>query len=74
MAKHTLGRILIWTGVLAWVPYFFMNYANGANLPMAPFLTVHLIGVLGGSALAGQRLLRAGKRLIRSVLQQSDIP
>ena len=72
MTKYTLGRILIWIGVLAWAPYFFLNYTSGTHVPIAPFLTVHLIGVLGGSALSGRRWLHAGKQLIQSVLQRFE--
>ena len=70
MTRQTLGRYLIWIGVLAWVPYFFLNYVSGLHVPMVPFLTVHLIGVLGGSLLSGPRLLRAGKHFIQAMRQQ----
>lgn len=49
--KSLVGRILIYLGILAWVPYFALQRAGGAEISMAPFLTAHLIGVLGGGAL-----------------------
>lgn len=72
MTKYTLGRIFIWIGVLAWAPYFLLNYAVGTHVPVGPFLTVHLIGVLGGSLLSGRRWIRAGGQFVRSVLGQSE--
>lgn len=49
--RGLMGRILIYLGVLAWVPYFALQRVGGAEISMAPFLTAHLIGVLGGGAL-----------------------
>lgn len=49
--RGLVGRILIYLGILAWVPYFVLQQALGAEISMAPFLTAHLIGVLGGGAL-----------------------
>lgn len=46
-----LGRIMIYLGVLAWAPYFGLTRGSGIEVSMAPFLTAHLIGVLGGGAI-----------------------
>jgi hypothetical protein len=35
-------------GILAWAPYLYLKYAQGMVVDMAPFLAVHLIGLLGG--------------------------
>lgn len=45
------GRILVYLGVLVWAPYFALQRVGAAEPSMAPFLTAHLIGVLGGGAL-----------------------
>lgn len=45
--RRTWGTILIWIGVLAWLP-FFMLLAFGRSVTIFPFLAVHLTGVLGG--------------------------
>jgi len=58
MEKKMLGRVLIWMGVLAWMPYFYLKLIAGTQPPLLPFLIVHLIGVLGGGALKGRRWLR----------------
>lgn len=62
MTRALLGRVLIWMGVLAWVPYFGAQWLMDLEPPMWPFLTVHLVGVLGGGYLRGSTLL---KRLLR---------
>ena len=45
-----LGKVLLFLGVLAWVPFLFL-IAIGQEPPIYPFLAVHLIGVIGGSRL-----------------------
>lgn len=49
--RIVVGRMLIYLGVLAWVPYFAVTRGGQMDVSMAPFLTAHLIGVLGGGAL-----------------------
>jgi uncharacterized membrane protein YjjB (DUF3815 family) len=43
-----LGLLLIWAGVLAWVPFLLLA-ANSAAPSIFPFLAAHLAGVLGGA-------------------------
>ena len=45
--KRALGNVLIWIGVLAWVPFFIL-IGNGGQVSVFPFLGAHLAGVLGG--------------------------
>lgn len=48
------GTILIWVGVLAWVPFITLLSLD-RDPSIFPFLTFHLIGVLGGYRLSGAR-------------------
>jgi len=41
------GKILIWLGVLAWVPYVYL-LISGKDASLFPFLALHLTGVMGG--------------------------
>lgn len=50
ISREQIGRTLIWLGVLTWVPYILLTIA-GKSLPILPFLTVHLAGVIGGTKL-----------------------
>ena len=50
-SRRRLGRILLLIGGLAWVPYMIGKYLLGMTLPVWPFLTVHLCGVIPGSLL-----------------------
>lgn len=52
MNKKTLGRILIILGVLMWVPYGVLKYGLGQEIPVLPFLILHLSGVIPGAILA----------------------
>jgi len=49
--RRRAARILIVLGVLAWAPYFYLTRVAAMDLAIGPFLTAHLTGVLGGSAL-----------------------
>jgi hypothetical protein len=49
--RQVAGRILIILGVFAWAPYLYQKEILAQSIEMAPYLTVHLIGVLGGIAL-----------------------
>lgn len=49
--RQVAGRILIILGVFAWAPYIYQKEILSQSIEMAPYLTVHLIGVLGGIAL-----------------------
>jgi hypothetical protein len=50
LIRYRLGIILIWLGVLSWVPFIFLR-AVGERPPFLLFLPFHLIGVIGGSRL-----------------------
>lgn len=49
--RRKAGTILIWLGVLAWAPYFYLDKIVGQDVIITPFLAAHLTGVLGGAAL-----------------------
>ncbi len=49
--RKIASRILIYLGVLAWAPYFYLDRVLGQETNIAPFLTAHLTGVLSGLAL-----------------------
>lgn len=53
-ADHKLrlaSRILIYLGVLAWAPYFYLTRVAGVDAAITPFLVAHLTGVLSGIGL-----------------------
>ena len=50
ISRVQIGRMLVWLGVLTWVPYILLTIA-GRSLPILPFLMVHLTGVIGGTML-----------------------
>lgn len=53
-ADHKLrwtSRVLIYLGVLAWAPYFYLTRVLGVDAEIAPFLAAHLTGVLSGIGL-----------------------
>jgi hypothetical protein len=64
MNRKILGRILIFLGVSMWAPYFLLEVA-GADMPVMPFLVLHLAGVIPGSILLrGETLVRTIARLM----------
>lgn len=57
-SRETFGRtrkiistVLIYLGVLAWAPYFYLDRVLAIDPVITPFLAAHLTGVLGGAAL-----------------------
>jgi hypothetical protein len=48
--RYRLGIILIWLGVLTWLPFIFLR-AIGERPQFLLFLPFHLLGVIGGSRL-----------------------
>lgn len=46
--RKIVSSVLIYLGVLAWAPYFYLKYATDNAVEIGPFLTAHLTGVLGG--------------------------
>ena len=50
MGRYRMGTILIWLGVVTWLPFIILRIA-GEKPSLFLFLPVHLIGVIGGSRL-----------------------
>ncbi len=50
LIRYRAGLVLIWVGVLAWLPFILMR-ANGLRPSILWFLPFHLTGVIGGSRL-----------------------
>jgi len=50
MGRYRMGTILIWLGVVTWLPFIILRIA-GQKPSLFLFLPVHLIGVIGGSRL-----------------------
>lgn len=48
--RYRLGTLLIWSGVLVWLPFIFLK-AIGDKPSFLLFLPIHLVGVIGGSRL-----------------------
>lgn len=48
--KYRLGNVLIWLGVLTWLPFIVVRIA-GEKPPLFWYLPFHLIGVVGGARL-----------------------
>lgn len=48
--RYRLANLLIWSGVLTWVPFILLRFA-GEKPNIFWFLPFHLIGVVGGSRL-----------------------
>ena len=48
--RYRVGLILVWVGVLAWLPFILMR-ASGIYPSIFWFLPFHLTGVIGGSRL-----------------------
>lgn len=49
--RKLISKVMIYLGVLAWAPYFYIEKVLGQDLAIGPFLAVHLSGILGGAAL-----------------------
>jgi polyferredoxin len=56
LVRFRLGTVLIWLGVLTWLPFIVLRIA-GEKPSLLWFLPFHLIGVIGGS-----RMRSAGRR------------
>ena len=50
MGRYRMGTVLIWLGVMTWLPFIVLRIA-GERPSLFLFLPVHLIGVIGGSRL-----------------------
>lgn len=53
VTQKKIGIVLIWMGVLAWVPYIYL-ISNGKESSIWPYLIVHLAGSFGGGKLQGR--------------------
>jgi hypothetical protein len=54
--RRRLGELLVSAGVCAWIPYLVLSDAMGGDPPLAPFLALHLAGVVPGSLLRYTKL------------------
>jgi hypothetical protein len=52
ISNKTVGKILIWIGVFAWMPYIVL-VIKGIEISIWPFLIIHLVGSIGGGKLHG---------------------
>ena len=52
LARYRLGTILLWLGILTWVPFIILRLV-GEKPSLFWYLPFHLIGVIGGSRLRG---------------------
>jgi len=50
LMRYRLGSVIIWLGVLVWVPFIILRVA-GEQPSMSLYLPLHLLGVMGGSRL-----------------------
>lgn len=50
LARYRFGTVLLWLGVLTWVPFIMLRLV-GEKPSLFWFLPFHLIGVIGGSRL-----------------------
>ena len=49
--RKIISTAMIYLGVLAWAPYFYLDKVLEIEIAITPFLAAHLTGVLGGAAL-----------------------
>jgi hypothetical protein len=57
--RKTVGKIFLWMGIVAWIPYGIVKYGLGQELPAWPFLAWHLVGVIPGSLILRWDWIRA---------------
>ncbi len=50
LTRYRLGNVLIWLGVLTWLPFIILRIA-GEKPSLFWYLPIHLAGVIGGSRL-----------------------
>lgn len=44
-----LGHGLIWSGILVWVPYYYLRIVSNQPVDVMDYLPFHLVGILGGT-------------------------
>ena len=67
MFKYRLGIVLIWMGVLTWLPFLVLRIA-GERPSLFWYLPFHLVGVIGGS-----RLRASARREMHLVLPKKNL-
>jgi hypothetical protein len=67
MFKYRLGMVLIWMGVLTWLPFLVLRIA-GERPSLFWYLPFHLVGVIGGS-----RLRATARREMNLVLPKKSL-
>ena len=67
LLKYRLGIILIWMGVLTWLPFLVLRMA-GERPSLFWYLPFHLVGVIGGS-----RLRAAARREMNLILPKKNL-
>lgn len=71
VTRKRIGALLIFLGVLAWAPYFYLQFI-GEEVTVTPFLAAHLSGVLPGFVLRRWDTLRElGNRLFGRKINKS---
>jgi hypothetical protein len=67
LLKYRLGNVLIWVGVLTWLPFIVLRIA-GEKPSLFWYLPFHLIGVIGGA-----RLRAAARKELNIILPKKNI-
>ena len=62
--RQKWARLFLTIGALAWIPYMIAKYLLHHDVDMAPYLAVHLFGVIPGT------LLRRGPETLRWIKDQ----
>ena len=61
LARYRLGSVMIWLGVLTWLPFIVLRVA-GEKPSLFWFLPIHLLGVVGGARLRAYARKEMGAR------------
>lgn len=46
--RRKISKVLIYLGVMAWLPYIYLTNVAGRSVSITPYLTIHLMGIFGG--------------------------
>lgn len=46
--RRKASKILIYLGVMAWIPYIYLDDVVGADVSITPYLIMHLTGIFSG--------------------------
>ncbi len=66
LARYRLGSLLVWLGVLTWVPFIFLRIA-GEKPSIFFYLPIHLLGVIGGARMRSLARGEAGTPGVRNI-------